>query len=175
MSRLALHIWLAVISVSVLTLFCSLSLAVSAAVKDPKARSTAPDFSLPDAAGAAVKLSDFRGKVVLLNFWAASCEPCNIEIPWFNEFLKSYGERGFAVLAIAMDEGGWTVVKPYIPKNNIRYKVLLGNELTAKAYGGVQALPTSFLIDRDGKIAARHIGISGQSVLEEDIRKLLEQ
>jgi peroxiredoxin len=175
MFRLDFRTTMAAISVALLILFCSLSRAVSAAVKDSRVHSVAPDFSLLDVNGAKVKLSDFRGEVVLLNFWAASCKPCNIEIPWFNEFVKSYGERGFTVLAIAMDQGGSSVVKPYIEKNNIRYKVLLGNEVVAKAYGGVEALPTTFLIDREGKIAARLIGIAGRVIFEADIRKLLDQ
>lgn len=175
MSQWCLRIALLVMSVGLVILSCAWSPAVLAAIKDSKVRSVAPDFSLPDVNGVEVKLSDFRGKVVLLNFWAAWCAPCNVEVPWFNEFVKSYGEQGFTVLAIAMDQGGSPVVKPYIEKNKMNYKVLLGNEIVATAYGGADALPTTLLIDRAGKIASRHIGIVGRAVFEDEIRKLLNE
>jgi thiol-disulfide isomerase/thioredoxin len=85
---------------------------VSAQIKATKDRKTAPDFVLNDAHGAAVRLSDYKGNVVLLNFWATWCGPCKIEIPWFSEFETKYKNRGFAVRGVLMDEDGWEAVKP---------------------------------------------------------------
>ena len=85
-----------------------------AAVKPEKDRHAAPDFALKDANGATVQLSDYKGKVVLLDFWATWCGPCKIEIPWFIEFEQKYKDKGFAVLGVSMDEDGWSAVKPFM-------------------------------------------------------------
>ena len=121
----------------------------------------APDFKLQDANGQAVRLSDYRGKVVLLDFWATWCGPCKIEIPWFMDFEKEFKDRGFAVLGVSMDEDGWKVVKPYVASMKMNYRVLLGNDEVSGKYGGLDSLPTTLLIDRQGRIASKHIGITG--------------
>ena len=144
-----------------------------ASVKADKDRKSAPDFELKDANGHTVRLSDYRGKVVLLDFWATWCGPCKIEIPWFQEFERENKDKGFAVLGVAMDEEGWDVVKPFAQHMNINYRLLIGNDSIADQFGGVDALPTTFLIDRDGKIAAVHVGLSGKRDFEDGIRELL--
>ena len=155
-------------------------LAIAASGKPGRAdngRKQAPDFALKDANGATVHLSDYKGKVVLLDFWATWCGPCKVEIPWFMEFEQQFKDRGFAVLGVSMDEGGWTEVKPYIEKQKINYRILLGNDQVGDAYGGVDSLPTTFLIDRDGWIAAKHEGIeptSGKDQILDEINRLLE-
>src|SRR5208283_5292529 len=88
----------------------------------------APDFALKDRDGATVHLSDYKGKVVMLDFWATWCGPCKIEIPWFMEFEQQYKDKGFAVLGVSMDEGGWDEVKPYIEERKINYRILLGDD-----------------------------------------------
>lgn len=148
---------------------------VRADVKAGKDRRAAPDFELKDADGKTVRLSDYKGKVVLLNFWATWCGPCKIEIPWFADFEQRYKDRGFAVLGVSMDEDGWEVVKPYIEKSRINYRTLLGNDAVATQYGGVDSLPTTFLIDADGKIAATHIGLVSKSDYENEIVQLLDK
>lgn len=160
---------------SLLLLGCSNSSeAVQAApVKTKAAPKPAPDFTLKDADGRVVKLSDYRGKVVLLNFWATWCGPCKIEIPWFMEFEKKYKDQGFAVLGVAMDEDGWPVVKPYISDNKINYRILLGNDEVATLYGGVEALPTTVVLDRAGKIVGRHVGLVSKSEYEDEIKETL--
>ena len=145
----------------------------AASVKTGKDRKAAPDFELKDANGHTVRLSDYRGKVVLLDFWATWCGPCKIEIPWFQEFERQNKDKGFAVLGVAMDEGGWDVVKPFAQYMKINYRLVIGNDTIAEQFGGVDALPTTFLIDRDGKIAAVHVGLSGKREFEEGIRELL--
>ncbi len=142
-------------------------------LKPPHERQPAPDFELKDADGRTVRLSDYRGKVVLLNFWATWCGPCKLEIPWFVEFEKELKDQGFAVLGISLDDGGWEVVKPYLEDVRVNYRVLMGNEEVALLYGGVEALPTSFLIDRQGRIASLHVGLVSKADYEHDIKTLL--
>jgi peroxiredoxin len=149
--------------------------AAGSAVKDDKERKAAPEFELKDADGKTVRLSDYKGKVVLLDFWATWCGPCKIEIPWFIDFERKYKDKGFAVIGVSMDEEGWTVIKPFVADLAINYRVLQGSDATAQLYGGVDALPTTFLIDRDGKIAATHVGLAGKDDFEDGIKKLVER
>jgi len=146
----------------------------AASVKPDKDRKTAPDFTLKDADGKVVKLSDYKGKVVLLDFWATWCGPCKIEIPWFMDIQRKVKDRGFEVLGVAMDDEGWEVVKPFAAKMGINYRLVIGNDITAQAYGGVDALPTTFLIDRTGKIAAVHVGLASKKDFEDGIEQLLK-
>lgn len=132
---------------------------VKAAVKPEKERKKAPDFTLRDADGRNVKLSDYKGKVVLLNFWATWCGPCKVEIPWFIDFEQQFRDRGFAVLGVSMDEEGWEIVKPYIEARKINYRIMIGDDTVTNLYGGVESLPTTFLLDREGRVAKVHIGL----------------
>jgi peroxiredoxin len=135
----------------------------------------APEFSLKDANGQTVRLADYRGKVVLLDFWATWCGPCKIEIPWFMEFEKEFKNQGFAVLGVSMDEDGWSAIKPYVQNMKMNYRVLLGNDAISTAYGGLDSLPTTLLIDREGGIASTHVGVSmGKEEFKDAIVKLLE-
>jgi peroxiredoxin len=135
----------------------------------------APEFSLKDANGQTVRLADYRGKVVLLDFWATWCGPCKIEIPWFMEFEKEFKDQGFAVLGVSMDEDGWSAIKPYVQNMKMNYRVLLGNDAISTAYGGLDSLPTTLLIDREGGIASTHVGVSmGKEEFKDAIVKLLE-
>jgi cytochrome c biogenesis protein CcmG/thiol:disulfide interchange protein DsbE len=134
----------------------------------------APDFTLPAADGHPIRLSDFRGKVVLLNFWATWCGPCKIEMPWFVEFQREYRDRGFAVVAVSLDEEGWQAVKPFIEDLKPNFPIVVGSDELAESFGGIAALPTTFLIDREGKIRHQHTGLAGADEYEEEIKELLE-
>ena len=112
----------------------------------PSLRKPAAEFALKDADGKAVKLADYKGKVVLLDFWATWCGPCKIEEPWLKEFERNFKDKGFAVLAVSMDEEGWDVVRPYIAKHALNYRVLMGTEDIEKAYPGMEAWPYTYLI-----------------------------
>ncbi len=146
----------------------------AASVKADKERKPAPDFALKDADGKVVHLSDYRGKVVLLDFWATWCGPCKIEIPWFMQMERQNKDRGFEVVGVAMDDEGWEAVKPFISQLGVNYRVVIGNDTTAQMYGGVDALPTTFLIDRAGRIAAVHIGLTSKKDFEDGVEQLLQ-
>src|SRR5229473_8436920 len=125
------------------------------ALQPVKERKAAPDLVLQDASGKTAKLEDYRGKVILLDFWATWCTGCKKEIPWFSEYQKTYGPKGFAVVGVSMDEGGWKVLRPFLAEHPVPYRMLLGDDATAKRYGA-ESLPDTFLIDRKGRVAAAY-------------------
>ncbi len=134
---------------------------------------TAPNFKATDVNGASFELSDYAGKVVLLNFWASWCEPCKKEIPWLVEFQRQYGKDGFAVVGISMDETGWKAVRPVIDAQKINYRVAIGDDALAKKYGGVGSLPESLLIDGMGIVRVKHKGITDKIQYEREIVRML--
>lgn len=138
-------------------------------------REPAPGFSLQDANGKTVRLADFKGKVVLLNFWATWCGPCKLEIPWFTEFQEKQGAAGLVVLGVSLDDEGWKAVKPFLEKMTVNYTVVLGDDAVAAKYGGVDSLPETLLLDQQGRIAARHVGLTPKATLETGIARLLRQ
>lgn len=153
---------------------CSGASEAKAARKTTDKRKPAPDFTLQDANGASVKLSDYHGKVVLLNFWATWCGPCTVEIPWFVEFEQQYKSKGLEVVGVSMDEDGWTAIKPFAAAHKMNYRVLLGNDTVSQLYGGVESLPTTFLIDREGKFAfSPHIGLAAKDEYLNEIQTLV--
>lgn len=146
-----------------------------AALQSVADRKPAPDFELKDSYGRTIKLKDYQGKVVLLDFWATWCHGCKEEIPWFSKFEKKYGSRGFAVVGVSMDEGGWGVVNPFLASIKARYPMLLGDNLTAQQYG-IKSLPDAFLIDGQGRIAAAYSAeLVNKHDVETNIRTLLSE
>lgn len=140
-----------------------------------KDRKPAPDFTLNDSSGKPVTLSNYRGKVVLLNFWATWCPPCRVEIPWFNDFQQAYGDRDLAVLGVSLDEDGWKSVKPYLVENKVNYRVMTGNGDVAALYGGVDTLPMTLIIDRQGRIASTHVGLVSRADYQSAIEALIKE
>ena len=146
----------------------------SAVLQRPNERKPAAAFVLENASGKAVQLHDYRGKIVLLDFWATWCHGCQEEIPWFAEFQRRYAGRDFAVVGVSLDDGGWKAVTPFVKSTSIPYEILLGNEKTAKDYG-ILSMPDTFLIDREGRIAAGYAGVVDKDNVEKNIQSLLKQ
>jgi peroxiredoxin len=143
-------------------------------IKPITGRQAAPAFSLKDANGATVTPAEYKGRVVLLNFWATWCVPCKAEIPWFQEFDAKFKDRGFAVLGVSLDEEGWGVVKPYVTERKITYRMVIGSEEMSTMYGGIDSLPTTFILDREGKIAVIHTGLVSKATYQKEIEDLLD-
>jgi thiol-disulfide isomerase/thioredoxin len=135
----------------------------------------APDFELPALDGKNLKLSDLRGKAVLLNFWATYCGPCKIEMPWFVELQKQYGPEGFQIVGVAMDDASTDEIAKFAKEMGVNYPILIGKDSVAESYGGVSVLPTTFFVDRDGKLIAREFGLQSRSVFVDHIKKAMSQ
>jgi peroxiredoxin len=143
-----------------------------AAVPEGKGE-TAPDFTLQTVDGKTVHLSDFRGKAVLLNFWATWCAPCKIEMPWFVDLQKTYGPQGLQIVGVAMDDASPKDIEDFAKEMGVNYPVLIGKETVGDAYGGVQFLPETFYIDRNGRVVDRAFGLKGRGEIEDDIKKIV--
>jgi len=144
---------------------------------------SAPDFTLKDLEDHDVSLSQFKGKVVLVNFWATWCGPCKIEIPWLVELQGKYAARGFTVLGVAMDEEGKSAVAPFVQKERFKvggtsqsmnYPIVLGNDATADKFGGLLGFPTSVLISKDGRVAKRVDGLVSYDEIDKAIQSQVE-
>jgi peroxiredoxin len=157
------------------TLVTALLLLTPLNAADDLVRKAAPAFALPDAKGAQVGLADYKGKVVLLNFWATWCTGCKEEIPWFIDFQDKYRAKGLEVVGVSMDDEGWKVVNSWLAEHPLNYKILLGNDVMANLYGGVDALPMTLLIDRTGKIVSSHTGVVDRAVCEKELQVLLDE
>ncbi|HTQ60978.1 MAG TPA: redoxin domain-containing protein [Candidatus Solibacter sp.] len=149
---------------------------------NPGTGEAAPEFTLKDLDGKNVSLSDYKGKVVLVNFWATWCEPCQVEIPWLIELQQKYEPKGFVVLGISMDDEGKSVVAPWVGKERfdvngkqepMSYPILIGNDAVADKFGGLFGYPTSILISRDGKQVKRITGIISPDEITKEIESLL--
>jgi thiol-disulfide isomerase/thioredoxin len=148
----------------------------------PLAGKPAPDLKFKDLNGKEVSLSDLKGKVVFLNFWATWCDPCRIEIPWLIEMQAKYGPRGFTVVGVAMDDEGKSVVAPFLEKERfdvngqklpMSYPIFLGSDEAAEKFGGILGYPTSFLISRDGRIVQKFQGLQSEDELTKGVESQL--
>jgi cytochrome c biogenesis protein CcmG/thiol:disulfide interchange protein DsbE len=145
------------------------------AVLQPAAdRKPAPEFALKDRSGKTVTLQKYRGQVILLDFWATWCHGCKEEIPWFSEFQRKYRAKGLTVVGVSLDDDGWKVVKPFLAAAKLPYRIVLGDDGTAKTYG-IRIMPDTFLIDRQGRIAAAYTGLVDKDDVETNLRALLAQ
>jgi len=134
----------------------------------------APDFALQDLSGKQVKLSDFRGKAVLLNFWATFCGPCKVEMPWLVELQKQYGPQGLEIVGVALDDSGKETIEKFAKQMGVNYTILQGQDAVGDAYGAV-GLPATYYIDRSGKIIDSALGLVSRSEIEDNIKKALTQ
>jgi peroxiredoxin len=153
--------------------------------ESPLVSKPAPEFTLEDLQGKKVSLASYKGKAVLLNFWATWCGPCKLETPWLVELRNQYASQGFEVLGIstegedlaADDKAGWahdrTLIGKFVTEEKVPYPMLLDGDSLSKAYGGLDAMPTSFYVDREGTIVAAQMGITSKDEVEANIKKAL--
>lgn len=144
----------------------------------------APDFSLESLDGSTMRLSDLRGKAVLLNFWATWCGPCKIETPWLVDLRNQYASKGFEILGISTDDidrddskmfgTEKKEIADFVEKHHMPYPVLIEGDKLNKPYGGLDAMPTSFFLDKNGKIVAAQMGITSKDDIEANIQKALK-
>jgi thiol-disulfide isomerase/thioredoxin len=138
---------------------------------------SAPEFELPviDSNGKTLKLSDLKGKAVLLNFWATYCVPCKTEMPWLVKMQQQYGPQGLQIVGVTKDGDSEKTALEFTKKMGINYPVLAGSEKVEDSYGGINGLPTTFFIDRSGKVVVRRLGQMKEDQIVEDIKKSLGQ
>jgi peroxiredoxin len=134
----------------------------------------APDFLLPQLDGTPLRLSSYRGKVVLLDFWATWCDPCREETPHFVELQQQYADRGLQIIGVSMDDTS-APVREFYQQFHMNYPVVMGDAKTGEAYGGVLGLPIAFLLDRDGRIVAKHMGSTKAETFDQEIAALLSK
>jgi peroxiredoxin len=135
-------------------------------------RKPAPDFTLIDNNGRPLTLSAYKGKVVLLDFWATWCGGCKLELPWYIAFDKQYRGRGLAVIGVSTDDEGMKIVKPFMAEKHITYPVVIGSDALQRSYD-LDAMPLTLLIDREGRIAVSHAGVVDRVDFEKHIQELL--
>ncbi len=140
---------------------------------DSGSAQAAPAWELRKVDGSLIKSRDLDGKVVILDFWATWCPPCRKEIPGFVELQKEYSDKGLVVVGVSLDEGSPEAVKAFIRQFGINYPIVMGTPEVVAAFGGVEGLPTTFILDRQGKIAGKHVGYAPKAVFEDTIKKLL--
>ena len=134
----------------------------------------APDFTLPKLDGNSLTLSDFKGKVIILDFWTTWCPPCRREIPDFVELYEKYKDEGLLIIGVSLDGGDSRSVKQFSKNYKINYPIVLGNFNITEDYGGIRAIPTTFVIDGKGNIKEKYIGYQPRATFEEVVKRLLE-
>jgi peroxiredoxin len=133
----------------------------------------APDFTLQSLDGQAVRLSDYRGKAVVLNFWATWCQPCKIEMPWFVDLQKKYGPEGLQLVGVAMDDASPADIADFAKQMGVNYPILVGKEAVGQEYGGIPFMPETFYIDRSGKIVENAFGLKSRSEIEDYMKQII--
>lgn len=163
-----------VASVVLLTASLTLTTNAPADLTPTDSRKPLPQVALTNSKGGPVDLSHYKGRVVLLDFWATWCEGCKEEIPWFMEFQDKYNKMGLTVVGASLDDG-WKSVKPYLQEHKINYRIVIGTFESAKQFGVDKGMPVSVLIDRNGKIADVHPGMVDKAAFEHEIQTLLKE
>ena len=133
----------------------------------------APDFRLPAVDGSMVKMSDYSGKVILVDFWATWCPPCQEMIPILSKLHKQYSDKGLVILGVSLDQDGLGVLGTFVHENMIPYKVVMGDNRISNSFGGVSSIPTLYMVDRDGRLVRKLTGYHSYAQLEEQVKKYL--
>jgi len=133
----------------------------------------APNFHLKDLSGKPVSLNDFAGKMVILNFWATWCGPCQAEIPDFVKLYHEYQKQGLVIVGIAVDQGGPAVVKQFVLENQVNYPILIYNMEVIEDYGGIDGIPTTFIINKNGEVVNKFIGYRDNSMFRDEVQRWL--
>jgi len=133
----------------------------------------APDFTLKNIEGKEIRLSDLKGKIVFINFWATWCPPCREEIPAFVELQEEFGADNLIILGISVDQGDLSVVPEFAKSYNINYEILYANAEVVGTYGGIQSIPTTFIVDRDGYLRDRLVGYPGKDYFVQVVNFLM--
>jgi len=133
----------------------------------------APDFTLPAVDGSMVSMSDFSGKVILVDFWATWCPPCQEMIPILTKLHKKYADKGLIILGVSMDNEGLAMLGTFVHENMIPYKVVMGDKRTGNAFGGVSSIPTLYMVDREGRLVRKLTGYHSFGQLEDQVKKYL--
>lgn len=163
-------IWIVVILAVGIYLFPSIKNRMAFAGNKPALYEMAPEFSLKDLSGKNVRLSDYKGKVVLVNFWASWCPPCKMEIPGFQKVYAAYKDRGFTIVGISTDD----VSQSFIKDMGMTYPVVMADDKVIRDYGNIYSIPTSFLVGRDGRIIKKVMGMYFESSLKSDLENALK-
>jgi thiol-disulfide isomerase/thioredoxin len=132
-----------------------------------------PDFTLPAVDGSMVRLSDHAGQVIIVDFWATWCAPCQEMVPVLSKLHRNYSDKGLVVLGVSLDKEGLEVLGPFVYQHMVPYKVLLGNDRAARAFGGVSTIPTLFLVDKEGRLVSKMLGYHTYEELEAQLKKYL--
>ncbi|UCF78685.1 MAG: redoxin domain-containing protein [Candidatus Eiseniibacteriota bacterium] len=157
----------------ILLILFALSLSCSSG-EVTKQGNLAPDFTLTALDGREVRLSDHRGKVVILDFWATWCKPCKLELPHFIELYKDYGQHDLEIIGVSLDRTGVRELVAFVEEWKIPYTIVIGTSEVVQNYGGIRGIPTTFVIDKQGNIFRKYVGYREKAVFERDILKLME-
>ncbi len=167
------RIWAAVLMIGLAAMGCG---AKEAGTPVPAGfRKPAADFNVKTLDGGSLKLSSLKGKVVLLDFWATWCPPCQEEIPYFKELYSQYKDKGLEIIGLSIDQDGEAAVRPFAKKNVVNYPLSIADQTLTVAYGGIRGIPTTFLIDKQGRIAQKYEGKREKEVFEKEIQALLAE
>jgi peroxiredoxin len=162
------------LKIAFVVLYFVLPVSAQTNLVDVNSRKATPDFTLADSKDNTIKLSNYRGRVVLLDFWATWCGGCKVEIPWYIEFQKKYKDSGLSVVGVSVDDDGWKSVKPFLEAKQVNYPVVIGDWDLVGRFGAT-SLPATLLIDRNGRVADLHVGMVDRDTFDREIQVLLKE